>query len=88
MDELENLAGKAIRDLRDQIEAFLGGEAGDDPDDRDLRVGIFNTEGGQQILLALCFLGEILRREFRHGKFVGLGAPFVVVDAVQNSCNG
>ncbi len=64
---------------------FLRGEAGDDSDDRKFGIGVGDAEGSEKILLVFGFSGKILRRVFRGGELVGLRAPFVVVDAVENA---
>ena len=67
---------------------FWAAKRDDDSDDRQFRVGILNPKRRQQILLAFRFAGEILRRELGGRELVRLRTPFLVVDAVENSCHG
>ena len=87
-DDDHLLAGEAVGDLRDQVESLLRGEARDDSDDREFRIGVLDAESGKQILLVFGLAGEILRRILRDRELVGLRAPLVVVDAVENAGHG
>src|ERR1051325_6078287 len=73
-----------MRDLRDQVKAFLRGKARDNADHRQIDGNAFHAELAQQVIFAFFFALKIFRRVLPRKMLVALRAPLVVVHAVQN----
>ena len=60
-DDDHFFAGQPVHDLRDKIKPLLRRESGNDSDHGQLRISLGHSEGGQQILFALCFAAQVRR---------------------------
>ena len=84
-DQVEVLGDDLGRDFGQDVGAFLAGKAGDDADQRTVDGLVGQAEFAEQLGLADALAGEVVAGVAGGKVRVDVGAPFAVVDAVEDA---